>query len=226
MTPTRRLAAFAVAAMLVWSVAFGGGYTVALFSASAEVSGSFETDEFEIPLDGEGDDATENTTKNGSEAPEVDGTPPESDSIENDSIENGSTAIDPIGNESATPDGNVSESESPEAVDDEPVDTANTGPGESDDSDEGDTVDDGDEGVTADDGDATNDPADSSDEESSVEADSTDGKESSDGDTDTADGDDADTDTADGDDAETAADGTTVDDGGSPSEADSGGPSA
>lgn len=68
MTPTRQLVSFAVVAMLVWSVAFGGGYTVALFTANATVSGTFEAaDEFS-PIDVETDESE--TTLGGDTVPE------------------------------------------------------------------------------------------------------------------------------------------------------------
>ena len=45
MSAERPLTAMVVAALVVWAVAFGGGYTVAVFTSSAEVSVAFETNE-------------------------------------------------------------------------------------------------------------------------------------------------------------------------------------
>ena len=51
MSPERPLAALFVAALVVWAVAFGGGYTIAVLTSSANVSVTFETNEtFETDL--------------------------------------------------------------------------------------------------------------------------------------------------------------------------------
>jgi len=122
MALTHPMTAVVVATLLVWGVAFGGGYTLALFSATTNVSSSFTAaDEFtapEPPGDGPavatvpGVNAPNGTNENAS-------SPPENATIPSDEgVANGSsgaqnetatpeTTSEQIGNASA-PDGNAS----------------------------------------------------------------------------------------------------------------------
>lgn len=87
MSRGNRVAVFSVAALLVWSAAFGGGYTVALFTANTDVSGTFETVEsFSVTADSSADSTVDVA---------LDG--PERASTENGSTGDNATATEPLG---------------------------------------------------------------------------------------------------------------------------------
>lgn len=89
MSSFRSVAAVAVAVLVVWSAAFGGGYTLALFSADTNVSGSFTAaDEF---------------TTVGDEDPQQ--------GAAVDTPTNNSTGTAPVGNDSLSSDGNSTETD-------------------------------------------------------------------------------------------------------------------
>lgn len=158
MTPTRRLATFAVAAMLVWSVAFGGGYTVALFTANAEVSGTFETvadfdeSKHEVALEAAPSNGNATAPPNATTPPNATAPPNANGSAppKNGSAEYETDATERIGNGgliSDTPTGNEiapapDEPTAAEASNDESDDPDDTGSDEFVDSDEGVAADD------------------------------------------------------------------------------------
>lgn len=110
-----------IAALLVWSVAFGGGYSLALFSATATVNGTFETEfvgetEFDpiepAPAEAFGQSGGPAIAATNGTADDVsDGNDAVTDAsvgdggVGNESVGNDSVEADPIGNDSVENDG-------------------------------------------------------------------------------------------------------------------------
>ena len=181
MASIRSIAAVSVAVLVVWSVAFGGGYTVALFTASADVSGSFTAaDEFSSPTEEIEYDAA------------VDRVPDDTSSGDGTPVNGENTTLSGPPHEHATPPNSPDENATGQAPSDQTVgddgDTAVSGDSEtgdeprepepSDESDETDETDGLDEstGSHSDDGSATE-----SGDESVNESGAEDGEESDDG---------------------------------------------
>ena len=101
MAANRLAVGFVVAILLVWSVAFGGGYTIALFSATAAVSGTFESAGEFAPIESDIDAALAD--------PDVPMATERNVTTRNESIGNDGPLLEPVegGTDLKSADGNI-----------------------------------------------------------------------------------------------------------------------